>query len=42
MGNNFSRRDFLKGAAAGAFGLATAGILGGMGPLAAADTLASP
>ena len=35
MGNNFSRRDFLKGAAAGAFGLATAGILGGMGKASA-------
>ena len=33
--NNFSRRDFLKGAAAGAFGLATAGILGGMGKASA-------
>lgn len=35
MENNFSRRDFLKGAAAGAFGLATAGILGGMGKASA-------
>ena len=35
MGNNFSRRDFLKGAAAGAFGLATAGILGGLGKASA-------
>ena len=35
MGNSFSRRDFLKGAAAGAFGLATAGILGGMGKASA-------
>ena len=35
MGNNFSRRDFLKGAAAGALGLATAGILGGMGKASA-------
>ena len=35
MGNNFSRRDFLKGAAAGAFGLATAGILGSMGKASA-------
>ena len=35
MGNNFSRRDFLKGAAAGAFGLATAGILGGIGKASA-------
>lgn len=33
--NNFSRRDFLKGAAAGAFGLATAGILGGLGKASA-------
>ena len=35
MGNSFSRRDFLKGAAAGAFGLATAGILGGLGKASA-------
>ena len=35
MGNNFSRRDFLKGAAAGAFGLATAGILGSLGKASA-------
>jgi len=36
MGNNhFSRRDFLKGAAAGAFGLATAGILGNLGKVSA-------
>lgn len=35
MGNNFSRRDFLKGAATGAFGLATAGILGGLGKASA-------
>ena len=41
MGNNFSRRDFLKGAAAGAFGLATAGILGGMGK-ASADGIYTP
>lgn len=33
--HNFSRRDFLKGAAAGAFGLATAGILGGLGKASA-------
>ena len=41
MGNSFSRRDFLKGAAAGAFGLATAGILGGMGK-ASADGIYTP
>ena len=33
--NNFTRRDFLKGAAAGAFGLATAGILGSLGKASA-------
>lgn len=33
--NHFSRRDFLKGAAAGAFGLATAGILGNLGKVSA-------
>ena len=33
--NNFTRRDFLKGAAAGAFGLATAGILGNLGKASA-------
>lgn len=31
MAQNVSRRDFLKGAAAGAFTLATAGVLGGCG-----------
>ena len=33
--NNFTRRDFLKGAAAGALGLATAGILGSLGKASA-------
>ena len=33
--NNFTRREFLKGAAAGAFGLATAGILGSLGKASA-------
>lgn len=33
--NNFTRRDFLKGAAAGAFGLATAGLLGSLGKASA-------
>lgn len=41
MDNNISRRDFLRGAAAGAFGLATAGVLGNVGK-ASADGIYTP
>ena len=37
MAKELSRRDFLKGVAAGAFGVAAAGVLGAVPAVAAAE-----